>query len=106
MIYIFENGRILYDKSFLRPEDEGKYLELAVTPEIEPKEGKAGVITGCDLSTGEVMVEYFDLPTPEQIPPEPIPPEPAPVPLSAIEQTILQTAINTEYIMSLMEVKG
>ena len=33
-------------------------------------------------------------------------PEPTPLPLSPTEQAILQTAINTEYIMSLMEVKG
>lgn len=33
-------------------------------------------------------------------------PEPTPMPLSPTEQAILQTAINTEYMMSLMEVKG
>ncbi|WP_352400936.1 hypothetical protein [Anaerotignum sp.] len=33
-------------------------------------------------------------------------PEPTPLPLSPTEQAILQTAINTEYMMSLMEVKG
>ena len=33
-------------------------------------------------------------------------PEPTPQPLSETEQAILQTAINTEYMMSLMEVKG
>lgn len=33
-------------------------------------------------------------------------PEPIPLPLSPTEQAILQTAINTEYTMSLMEVKG
>ncbi|WP_313525267.1 hypothetical protein [Anaerotignum sp.] len=33
-------------------------------------------------------------------------PEPIPLPLSPTEQAILQTAINTEYMMSLMEVKG
>ena len=35
----------------------------------------------------------------------PVPESPEP-PLSPTEQAILQTAINTEYMMSLMEVKG
>lgn len=33
-------------------------------------------------------------------------PEPISEPLSPTEQAILQTAINTEYMMSLMEIKG
>ena len=36
----------------------------------------------------------------------PVMPAPAPEPLSTTEQAIMQTAINTEYMMSLMEVKG
>lgn len=33
-------------------------------------------------------------------------PEPTPEPLSPTEQAILQTAINTEYMAAMMEIKG
>lgn len=79
MIYIFEDGRIIYDKSLLTTEDAGKFVEFSSFPEIAPAVGKIGSITGVNIKTKEVFIEYFDiLPLPEApIPSEaPIPPEP------------------------------
>lgn len=108
MIYIFKDGRILYDERLLKPNEEGKYLVFETMPEIPPVKDQVGVITGCNLETGELMIEYFDLPVPEPtpiepIPEEPIPEEPTPPPLSPTEQAILQTAITTEYMAAMME---
>lgn len=86
MIYIFENGRILYSSELLTEADNGKYIEVDVLPVIEPVDGKIGVITGCDLINKTIVVEYFDIPVPEPLPeplPEPVPeplPEPIPEP--------------------------
>lgn len=97
MIYIFENGRMVYDKSLLKPEDEGKYLEFKTMPEIEPKEGKFGVIVGCNLETKELLIEYYDIPEPEPIP-EPTPPEPSP-------QDIIN-ATNTTMLLKISKALG
>ncbi len=46
MIYVFEDGRILYDDTLLTQRDAGKFVEFEALPEIAPIEGKVGVITG------------------------------------------------------------
>ncbi len=43
---------------------------------------------------GGIEIRYEDIP------------EPTPEPLSPTEQAILQTAINTEYMAAMMEIKG
>ena len=86
MIYIFENGRVLYDSSLLTESDKGKYLTVKELPKIEEIDGKIGTVTGCNLETKEIKVEYFDIP-PE---PEPIPePEPQPTEQDLINAQIL-----------------
>lgn len=96
MICIFEDGRIIYDKSLLSQEDTGKYLEFETMPEIPPVEEKVGVITGCNLEINELLIEYFDVPESTAEPP-------TAEPLTLTEQTIMQTAITTEYMAAMME---
>lgn len=60
MIYLFENGRIIYDESLLIPEDEGKFLEFETLPEVPFVENKIGYISGCNLETKEVYFSYYD----------------------------------------------
>lgn len=85
MAYIFEDGRILYDSSLLTESDEEKYIYIKELPKIEKIDGKIGTITGCNLKTKEIKIEYFD------IPPEPEP-EPEPIP-QPTEQDLLNAQI-------------
>jgi len=73
MIFIFTDGRILCSANLLQPEDSGKYLEIEQLPEILPVEGKAGVVTGCNLITKEIKIEYFDIPDEPELIEPPIP---------------------------------
>lgn len=75
MIYVFEDGRILCDSGLLAPGDKGKYVEIETLPAIEEVNGKAGIVTGCNLETGELIIGYFDIVEPEPFPvPEPTQP--------------------------------
>ena len=61
MIYVFENGRVLYEESLLTESDNGKFIAFEKLPDFEKIEGKTPVIIGCDLLTCEVKVEYVDI---------------------------------------------
>lgn len=61
MIYVFENGRVLYEESLLTESDNGKFIAFEKLPEFEKVGGKVPIIIGCDLVTGEVKVEYVDI---------------------------------------------
>ena len=91
MIYIFEDGRILYDETFLTNDDKGKYVAVDTLPEILEVTDKAGVITGCNLETKEIKVAYFD-----------IPPEPEPIP-EPIPQPTEQELLNAEFLLNQTE---
>ncbi|KAF5044242.1 hypothetical protein [Anaerotignum sp.] len=39
MIYVFEDGRMLYDSQYLMPADVGKYVAVESLPPIEDREG-------------------------------------------------------------------
>ena len=88
MVYIYEDGRILYYPNVPPEKDQGKYVPFEVTPSIPEIAGKVGVISGCNLTTGEVTFEYFDIP----VPVEPIVPE---EPLTDIE-LIMQANTDAE----------
>lgn len=88
MVYIYENGRMLYDPNVPPEKDAGKYISFEAIPSIPEIAGKFGVISGCDLTTGEVTFEYFDIP----IPVEPVVPE---EPLTDIE-LIMQANTDAE----------
>lgn len=101
MIYIFEDGRILYDESQLEKYTDA-YIAIDKFPIVEQKENMF-ISYFANLETGKVDWKYEEIPLEPE--PEPIP-EPTPIPepqLSEMEQAILQTAINTEYLMILME---
>ena len=73
MIYVFEDGRTIYNKEFLLPRDHGKYIEVAALPDIPNKEDKIGYIVA-NLATGELEFRYTNIQEIEQTEP-PIPPQ-------------------------------
>lgn len=83
MVYVFEDGRVIYDADYLTDVDAGKYVEVQECPPIPPKEGMFGYYVA-NLETGKIEISYRKF-EPEPIPPEP--PEPVPEPT---EDEILQ----------------
>lgn len=72
MVYVFEDGRIVFDVACLTDQDEGKYVAVESLPPIEEKEGFVGYHTA-NLVAHKVEVEWVEadksVPTPE--PPKP-----------------------------------
>jgi len=72
MVYIYENGRILYSPNIPSQDDTEKYIALETLPDIGKIDGKIGIITGCDPVSKEVFIEYVEIPSPPKVPdPEP-----------------------------------
>lgn len=68
MFYIFQDGRILCDSELLTEDDVGKFIQLEALPIIETVDGKTGIITGCNLETGKLLIDYVDTPLPDPLP--------------------------------------
>ena len=94
MIYLFEDGRMLYDASLLADADKGNYLTMESLPQIPEIEGKTGVISGYDAATEEINFNYFDIPEPQS--------EPEPPLWEPTEQEVLQAEmlLNQQRMMS------
>lgn len=71
-MFLFEDGRQVYEKSLLIDDDMGKYLEVIELSEIPIIEGKVGYWVA-DLFSQQPIVRYSDY-TPEPV--EPLQPEP------------------------------
>jgi hypothetical protein len=56
---VFEDGRVL-SKEFVPP-NAIDYIIVDKYPYIENIKGKSGYISGCNLSTGEIIIAYDDL---------------------------------------------
>lgn len=102
MFYVFENGRILQDP--LKPElhEIGLYIQVEVLPEIEPQQGVVSY-RYADLSDGLIKIAT-EPSVPVEIPEDNgrqiVVDEPF---LSELEQTTLEIALNTEYLICLAE---
>jgi len=70
MIYVFENGRILFCDSMLRPEDKGMYVAVEKLPYLTAEVGQQ-VIYRADLKKKKVIAEVIDVApvcyTPEEV---------------------------------------
>lgn len=91
MIYIFEDGRILFDENLITEEDRGKFVEFSSKPIISPIDGKIGTIVGVNLKTKEVEVQYFDI-----IPPAVDPEIPSVVPQLSNIELFMQAMTDSE----------
>ncbi|GEM_PF-6418960 len=102
MFYVFENGRILQDP--LKPEihEKGLYIEAKVLPEIQPQVGMSCYLFA-DLNDGLIKVAsepYIPVEIPDDNHVPEVVEEP---PLPELEQTTLEIALNTEYLICLAE---
>ena len=65
MIYVFEDGRILFREELLRPEDKGKYLAVEALPNVAVGENQQARFYA-DLKVKKVKHTIVDLPPQEE----------------------------------------
>ncbi len=64
MIYVFEDGRILYDETFVAPGDHEKAVVVETLSPVPPIEGQVGYWVA-NLETGQLEARYMDYVEPE-----------------------------------------
>lgn len=104
MLYVFKDGRVIYDAEYLTKDDDGKYIAVEELPSIPPVNGKLGYCVA-NLTSGLIEFRYktYEPPEPGEAAEQLQPQEP---PLSETEQTQLETALNIAYLICLAELKN
>jgi len=91
-MYLFENGRKVYNKKLLKKEDEGKCIEIEKLPRVEVKENEY-VFYYADLENKAVLYEVREIEgyvpeSPIEEPEPETPQEPIPTPLETISEQL------------------